>query len=118
MKKMRLLVVIGMAVLAGATSCSLLRAPRAEPYMQASCVIETEAGDVLVEVRLDGNLIFSGKTKLEKTGSTERFVFSAAPGEHRLSVTAAGYEEWTRQVTVAGGSCRFWAKLKKLPGTP
>ena len=118
MKKMRMLMLFGMAVLTGATSCSLLRAPKAEPNMQASCVIETEAADVLVEVRLDRNLIFSGKTKSEKTVSTERFVFTAAPGEHQLTISAGGYEEWVRQVTVAGGSCRFWAKLKKLPVSP
>jgi hypothetical protein len=111
MKKV-LIATLGVAALCIAASCSSMRS-KSTALMQAQCFIETEAPDTLVELTLDGKLIFSGKTRQEKSGNIERCDFAASPGDHRLVVSAGSHETWDKQVTIVGGSNRFWAKLKR-----
>jgi hypothetical protein len=82
--------------------------------MQAQCVIETHEPNEIVEVMLDGKLIYSGKTSNSGTaGNLQRCVFATRAGNHQLVVSASGYELWEKKICLVGGSNEFWAKLKK-----
>ncbi len=111
---MRKTLIVASAALAclAASSCGHIH-PKPLDLMSAQCMIETEAPDTLVEATLDGKLIFSGKTRQEKSGNLERCDFTAPPGDHRLVIHAAGYDTWERRITLIGGSNRFWAHLEK-----
>lgn len=102
---------LGIFVCAVVTSCCTT-APRTTVLYQAQCMIETENSDVFVEVMLDNKFIFSGKTHQEKSGNLESCQFTAAPGEHLLVVSAAGHQTWEKQITLVGGSNKFWIPLK------
>jgi hypothetical protein len=95
-----------------AASCCHMQ-PKSAASMQAQCIIETESPNTVVEVMLDGKLIFSGKTHEEKNGNLDKCEFVASPGKHHLVVSGTGHEMWEKQIVLVGGSNKFWAKLKK-----
>ena len=82
-------------------------------FMQGRCVIETESPGVLVEVYLDGGLVFSGKTTKEKDMNLSVCDFSTSPGKHHLAVSAPGYAAWEKEISLVGGTSQFWAELRK-----
>ena len=94
-----------------ATSGCLTTKPNAT-FMQAECVVETQEPDVIFEVKLDGKLIFSGKTcPVKNKGNLGFCKFTTWLGDHRLAVTATGHEGWYQEIGLVDGS-KFWAKLK------
>ena len=99
---------ISAIALSGCKTC-----PKSTNLMTMECVIETQEPNVIVEVRLDDNLIFVGKTHKDERekASFEKCIFATWPGNHQIAITAAGHETWDREIALISGS-KFWAKLK------
>jgi hypothetical protein len=102
-----LAILICAVALSGCSTC-----PKGTNPMQAEYVIETQEPDVVVEVMLDGKLIFSGKTFREAHGNVAAFTFTARPGDHHISIAGSGHEPWQNDITLVGGSNKFWTQLK------
>jgi len=105
---MMLAIVISALALSGCQTC-----PKSTNLITTECVIETQEPNVIVEVRLDDNLIFVGKTHKEEQekASFEKCTFASWLGAHQIAITAAGHEPWDKEITLIIGS-KFWAKLK------
>jgi hypothetical protein len=73
----------------------------------------TETPDVLVEVSLDGGLIFSSKTKKEEEDNLVGCNSATSTGKHHLAVSESGYAKWEKEVVLVGGAGHFWEKLQK-----
>lgn len=103
-----LAIFISAIALSGCHTC-----PKSTNLITTECIIETQEPNVIVEVRLDDNLIFVGKTHRDEQEKAcfEKCTFSTWLGDHQIAVTAAGHETWEREITLISGS-RFWAKLK------
>ncbi len=105
-------VVLAACVCMLAASCRHLQ-PKPSVFINAGCVIETAEPDIIAELTLDGDLIFSGKTRAEKNGNLVYCKLKTTPGDHELVVTAPGYAAWKKTITIIGGTHEFWAQLQK-----
>ena len=97
-----------------ACSCTTTAPGKREVFVETRCVIETDKPNVLVEVYLDGGLVFSGKTAKNGELILAGITLSISPGAHTLAVTANGYNGWERDIAVVDGTS-IWAALEKRP---
>ena len=93
-------------------SCRMIQ-PKQTVFLDINCVVETEEPNVIAEITLDGDLVFSGKTHKDKSGNLTFFKLRTSPGEYDLIITAPEYATWKKTITILAGNHEFWAKLKK-----
>jgi hypothetical protein len=91
---------IFLAGLGLAMSSCITWKPASEIIVPFRCVVQSATESmVLYEIALDGKLVASGRT-LPKEKGAQILEFTAATGDHVLTVTAPGCEKWEKTIAI------------------
>jgi len=111
MQRLMLILLAGLAIGLTGMSCKTVTKGLDQP-VPIDCIVQVDMLCVY-EIRLDGDLVFSGKVGPDKSHADR---FAVLPGKHILSAEALGHETWMKEIVVLPGSKdgqRFWIVLKK-----